>query len=73
VLTEINPTIEQSKNYVHHATGADMRSSASLWNEMCGMIAGEQSFRARTVSLLQGPLAAVALATPHAGTFARAG
>jgi hypothetical protein len=29
---------------------------------MCGMIAGVQSFRARTVSLLQGPLAAVASA-----------
>ncbi|MGH6711348.1 MAG: hypothetical protein ACREEK_20540 [Bradyrhizobium sp.] len=38
-----------------------------------GMIAGVQSFQARTVSLLQGPLAAVALATPRAGTFARAG
>ena len=40
---------------------------------MRGMIAGVQSFRARTVSLLQGPLAAVTLATPHTGTFARAG
>ena len=30
-------------------------------------------FGREPISLLQGPLAAVALATPHAGTFARAG
>ncbi|MGE9009754.1 hypothetical protein ACO2JO_14300 [Leptospira interrogans] len=40
---------------------------------MRGMITGVRSFRARTVSLLQGPLAAMTLATPQAGTFARAG
>ena len=39
----------------------------------CGMIAGEaQSFRARTLSLLRGRLRRWP-ATPHAGTFARAG
>ena len=45
---------------------SDTRSSASLWNEMRGMIAKVQSFRARTVSLLQGPLAAVASAPRRA-------
>ena len=54
-------------------SASDTRSSASISNRMRGMIAGVRSFRARTVSLLQGPLAVVTLATPHAGTFARAG
>ncbi|MBR1258238.1 hypothetical protein JQ634_31755 [Bradyrhizobium sp. AUGA SZCCT0240] len=39
---------------------------------MCGMIAGVQSFRARTVSLLQGPLAAVASAPRRTPARSRA-
>ena len=37
-------------------------ASGSLGIKMCGMLAATRSFRARTVSLLQGPLAAVASA-----------
>jgi hypothetical protein len=52
-----------------------MRSSISLWNEMCGMIAvWLRSFRARTLSLVRGAACGSGLsAAPRTGTFARAG
>ena len=44
-----------------------------LEKEMCGMNARVQSFRARTVSLLQAACGRGFRTTPPAGTFARAG
>ena len=62
-LTGVPPILQSQSGRSARAI-SDTRSSASLWKKMCGMTAGGRSFRARTVSLLQGPLAT--MDTAHA-------
>src|SRR5947209_9362289 len=46
----------------------------AMSDQMCGMIAGERSFRARTlIPQREGPRAGGLHATPRAGAFARTG